>query len=50
MARISPFDDPFYAGGSDEERLAEFRRVRDEIRARIEAGLLKNENCEDHQQ
>ena len=35
-----PFDDPFHAGGSDEERLAEFRRVRDEIKAKIERGLV----------
>ena len=31
-----PFDDPFYARGSDEEQMSEFRRVRDEIRTRIE--------------
>lgn len=36
-----PFDDPFHASGSDEQRLAEFRRVRDEIRAKIEAELLR---------
>ena len=35
-----PFDDPFHAAGSDEQRLAEFRRVRDEIRAKIESGLV----------
>ena len=35
-----PFDDPYHASGSDEARLAEFRRVRDEIRARIESGLI----------
>jgi arsenate reductase (thioredoxin) len=29
------FDDPSAATGSDEERLAVFRRVRDEIRAKI---------------
>jgi arsenate reductase len=34
-----PFDDPAHATGSDEERLAEFRRVRDEIRAKIEAEM-----------
>lgn len=34
-----PFDDPAFAEGTDDERLAEFRRVRDEIRARIEAYL-----------
>ena len=31
-----PFDDPFHATGSDVEQMAEFRRVRDEIRKRIE--------------
>jgi len=30
------FDDPSAATGTDEERLAEFRRVRDEIAARLE--------------
>ena len=35
-----PFDDPFHASGSDDDRLAEFRRVRDEIKARIESGLI----------
>jgi arsenate reductase len=34
------FEDPSRAEGSEEERLAVFRRVRDEIRARIEAELL----------
>ncbi len=38
-----PFDDPFHAGGSDEQRLAEFRRVRDEIKAKIESGLIARE-------
>jgi arsenate reductase (thioredoxin) len=33
------FDDPSAATGSDEERLAVFRRVRDEIGARIEEFL-----------
>jgi arsenate reductase len=33
------FDDPSGARGSEDERLAVFRRVRDEIRARIEAWL-----------
>ena len=28
-----PFDDPAHAEGSDEEKMAMFRRVRDEIRA-----------------
>lgn len=30
-----PFDDPYYADGDDEQKMAEFRRVRDEIRAKI---------------
>jgi len=30
-----PFDDPAEAAGTEEQRLAVFRRVRDEIRARI---------------
>jgi arsenate reductase len=34
------FDDPSAATGSDEARLALYRRVRDEIEARIEAELL----------
>lgn len=33
------FDDPFHAAGSDEEQMSEFRRVRDEIRTRIEKHL-----------
>lgn len=32
-----PFDDPHYAQGDDEQKMHEFRRVRDEIRARLEA-------------
>jgi arsenate reductase len=32
-----PFDDPAHATGTDEEKLAVFRRVRDEIRAKFEA-------------
>ena len=35
-----PFDDPFHAAGSDDQRLAEFRRVRDEIKTKIESGLI----------
>jgi arsenate reductase len=35
------FDDPSAAAGDDEQRLAVFRRVRDEIRARIEAWLAQ---------
>ncbi len=34
-----PFDDPAKATGTEEEIMAEFRRVRDEIRARVEALL-----------
>ena len=36
-----PFDDPAHATGSDDEKMLEFRRVRDEIRTRIESGLLQ---------
>lgn len=32
-----PFDDPFHAQGTDEQKDAEFRRVRDQIRERIVA-------------
>jgi arsenate reductase len=32
-----PFDDPARASGTEEEIMAEFRRVRDQIRARIAA-------------
>lgn len=32
-----PFDDPAYATGTDEEKMNEFRRVRDEIRDRLAA-------------
>jgi len=35
------FDDPSAASGGDEQRLLVFRRVRDEIRARIEAWLAQ---------
>jgi len=35
------FDDPSAAAGSDEQRLAVFRRVRDKIRGRIEAWLAQ---------
>lgn len=34
-----PFDDPAHAGGSEDEKLAFFRRVRDEIRGRIESEI-----------
>jgi arsenate reductase len=36
------FDDPSSARGSDDERLAVFRRVRDEIEARITAWLQQH--------
>lgn len=35
--RHFPFDDPAHAGGTEEEKLAVFRRVRDEIRRVFEA-------------
>lgn len=34
-----PFDDPFFASGGEAERLAAFRRVRDEITVAIEQFL-----------
>ncbi len=37
------FDDPSQATGTEEERLKLFRRVRDEIRARIEGELVPEE-------
>lgn len=37
------FDDPAKAGGSDLEKRAVFRRVRDEIRTRIEAYLTNDQ-------
>lgn len=40
VARLHwPFDDPAHATGTDEEILAEFRRVRDEIKDRLEGEL-----------
>ncbi len=35
-----PFDDPFHATGSEAELMSEFRRVRDEIRARVVAEFV----------
>ncbi|TWT58405.1 Arsenate-mycothiol transferase ArsC2 [Thalassoglobus neptunius] len=35
-----PFDDPAYATGSDEGKMQEFRRVRDEIRQRLADELI----------
>jgi arsenate reductase len=37
------FDDPAKAEGTDEEKLAVFRRVRDEIRIQVEAFLTKGQ-------
>jgi arsenate reductase len=37
------FEDPSRAEGEGEERLAVFRRVRDEIRARVEGELMNGE-------
>lgn len=34
-----PFDDPAHATGTDEEKLACFRRVRDEIQSKLKSGL-----------
>ncbi|HUG19682.1 MAG TPA: arsenate reductase ArsC [Planctomycetaceae bacterium] len=36
-----PFDDPAHATGTDEEKMAVFRRVRDEIRSKIRDYLGK---------
>ena len=38
-----PFDDPARATGSEDQVMAEFRRVRDQIRAHIER-FLREEN------
>lgn len=35
-----PFDDPAYATGTDDEKLAEFVRVRDEIRKALKSRLV----------
>lgn len=35
-----PFDDPAHAIGSEEQKLAEFRRVRDEIKLKLERELI----------
>ena len=34
-----PFNDPAHVIGTEDEKLAEFRRVRDEIKTKLEAGL-----------
>jgi len=44
-----PFDDPADATGTDEMRQAEFRRVRDEIRDRIESYLAGEQRSGEHQ-
>jgi arsenate reductase len=36
-----PFDDPYRAGGDERQQMAEFRRVRDEIRAKISEFLAE---------
>ena len=41
-----PIEDPAAAGGSEAERLAAFRRVRDEIEARIRAWLQEQQRAE----
>lgn len=38
-----PFDDPGHSTGTEEQRMAEFRRVRDEIRAAIEERLIEGD-------
>lgn len=38
-----PFDDPFHAAGEGDEKMPEFRRVRDEIRDRIATYLKTGE-------
>ncbi|MCX7419547.1 MAG: arsenate reductase ArsC [Planctomycetia bacterium] len=35
-----PFDDPAHATGTGEQKLVEFRRVRDEIKTRLERELI----------
>jgi arsenate reductase len=38
-----PFDDPAAVQGSDEEKLAKFRQVRDQMQTRIQAWLAEQE-------
>jgi arsenate reductase len=38
-----PFEDPAYADGTDEERMQAFRRIRDQIRDRIQQFLTHGE-------
>lgn len=44
-----PFDDPADATGTDDEILAVFRRVRDEIKVKIRSYLLSQENGGTHE-
>jgi arsenate reductase len=42
LARLSwPFEDPAACRGTDEERLAKFRQVRDQIRDKIQSWLIE---------
>jgi len=41
-----PVDDPYYATGTEDEIMAEFRRVREDIRARIETFIAEQPNKE----
>jgi arsenate reductase len=43
---IWAFDDPSAAEGTDEQKLAVFRRVRDEIRAKLEAWVADSSDVE----
>ena len=40
-----PFDDPARATGTEEEIMAEFRRVRDQIKGRVVALISNGEGC-----
>jgi arsenate reductase len=44
-----PLDDPAAATGSEEERMAEFRRVRDEIHAQLVAFMEETAHAKEHQ-
>ncbi len=43
---IGPFEDPAAATGSDDDKLAAFRRVRDEIRSKLESWLARQEQLQ----
>ena len=45
-----PFEDPVAVAGSDDEQLAAFRRVRDEIDARLAAWLADQPAAREHEQ